>query len=204
MRAAVLPAHGAVPEPGTFDDPVAGEGQELVTVEAGGLNPVDLRIAGGNFPRDPREPPYVPGKEGVGALEDGARVYFDENVAPFGAYAERTLIPAGSGFAVPEGLDAGLALALGVAGLAAWLGLEWRGELKAGETRARAGRQRRGRPDRRAGRAAARGRAASWPPRAARRGWSGPARPAPTPRSGSGSTTTWRRRCARPPAAAWT
>jgi NADPH:quinone reductase-like Zn-dependent oxidoreductase len=134
MRAAVLPAHGAVPEPGTFDDPSPGEGQELVTVEAGGLNPVDIRIAGGNFPRDPRQPPYVPGKEGVGTLPDGARVYFDETVAPFGAYAERTLIPAGSGFAVPAELDAGVAIALGVAGLAAWLGLEWRAQLQPGET----------------------------------------------------------------------
>jgi len=134
MRAAVLPAHGAVPEAGTFDDPTPAAGQEAVTVLAGGLNPVDIRIAQGNFPADRGEPPYVPGKEGVGTLDDGTRVYFDPSVAPFGSYAERTLIAAGSGFAVPDGLDDGVAVALGIAGLAAWLALEWRGGIEAGET----------------------------------------------------------------------
>jgi NADPH:quinone reductase-like Zn-dependent oxidoreductase len=134
MRAAVLPAHGAVPEAGTFEDPTPAEGQEAVSVLAGGLNPVDIRIAQGNFPADKRDPPYVPGKEGVGTLDDGTRVYFDPSVPPFGSYAERTLIAAASGFAVPDGLDDGVAVALGIAGLAAWLALEWRGELEDGET----------------------------------------------------------------------
>jgi NADPH:quinone reductase-like Zn-dependent oxidoreductase len=134
MRAAVLPAHGAVPEAGTFEDPTPAEGQETVSVLAGGLNPVDIRIAQGNFPADKRDPPYVPGKEGVGTLDDGTRVYFDPSVPPFGSYAERTLIAAASGFAVPDGLDDGVAVALGIAGLAAWLALEWRGELEDGET----------------------------------------------------------------------
>jgi len=74
MRAAVLPAHGAVPEFGDFDDPTPADGQEVLTVLAGGLNPVDIRIAGGNFPSERREPPYVPGKEGIGRREDGTRV----------------------------------------------------------------------------------------------------------------------------------
>ncbi|HWT22814.1 MAG TPA: hypothetical protein VN213_04850, partial [Solirubrobacteraceae bacterium] len=94
MRAAVLTRHGAVPEAGTFEDPAAAGGQERVAVLAAGLNPVDIRIAQGAFPRERREPPYVPGKEGVGRLDDGTRVYFDGTVAPFGAYAETTLIPA--------------------------------------------------------------------------------------------------------------
>ena len=85
MRAAVLPALNVAPEPGTFADPSPGEGEELVAVQAGGLNPVDLRIAAGGVPRERREPPYVPGKEGVGTLEDGTRVYFDGTVGPFGA-----------------------------------------------------------------------------------------------------------------------
>ena len=35
---------------------------------------------------------------------------------------------------MPDGLDPALAVCLGVSGLAAWLGLEWRGRLAAGET----------------------------------------------------------------------
>jgi len=134
MRAAVLPAHGAVPEFGDFEDPTPADGQEVLTVLAGGLNPVDIRIAGGNFPSERRDPPYVPGKEGIGRRDDGTRVYFDLSVAPFGSFAERTLIEAGRGIPIPEGLDEGVAVSLGIAGLAAWLGLEWRGRLEPGET----------------------------------------------------------------------
>jgi NADPH:quinone reductase-like Zn-dependent oxidoreductase len=131
MRAAILRAHGAVPELGEFDDP-AGDG--VLEVLAAGMNPVDVRIAGGSFPNERHEPPYVAGKEGVGRRADGSLVYFDASVEPCGSFAERTLIPPGSGYPVPDGLDPALAVCFGVAGLAAWLPLEWRGELAPGET----------------------------------------------------------------------
>jgi NADPH:quinone reductase-like Zn-dependent oxidoreductase len=134
MRAAILRALGAVPEPGEFEDPAPAPGSEVLDVLAGGVNPVDVRIATGTFANERREPPYVAGKEGVGRRADGGSVYFDAPIAPHGAFAERTLIPAGSGYAVPAGLDPGLAVCLGIAGLAAWLGLDWRGELREGET----------------------------------------------------------------------
>ena len=134
MRAAVLPAHGAVPVFRDFEDPTPADGQEVLTVLAGGLNPVDIRIAGGNFPSERREPPYVPGKEGIGRREDGTREYLDSSDAPFGSFAERTLNEASHGIPIPDGLDEGVAVSLGIAGLAAWLGLEWRGELQPGET----------------------------------------------------------------------
>ena len=69
----------------------------------------------------------------MGTLSDGQRVYFDSPVLPWGSMAERTLIAAGSGYPLPEGLPDGLAVALGIAGLAAWLSLTWRAELQAGE-----------------------------------------------------------------------
>jgi NADPH2:quinone reductase len=131
MRAAILRAHGEVPELGEIDDPDAGE---VLDVLAAGVNPVDVRIASGAFPNERREPPYVAGKEGVGRRADGSLVYFDASVEPYGAFGARTSIPPGSGYAVPDGLDPGLAVSLGVAGLAAWLGLEWRGRLAQGET----------------------------------------------------------------------
>ena len=49
MRAAILRWYGAPPEPGDFDEPTAGDGQALVEVLAGGLNPVDIRITSGTF-----------------------------------------------------------------------------------------------------------------------------------------------------------
>jgi NADPH:quinone reductase-like Zn-dependent oxidoreductase len=131
MRAAILRAHGAVPEVGELDDPTGGE---TLDVLAAGMNPVDVRIASGTFPNERHEPPYVAGKEGVGRRADGSLVYFDDSVEPYGAFAERTAIPPGTGYPLPDGLDPALAVALGVAGLAAWLPLEWRGRLAPGET----------------------------------------------------------------------
>jgi NADPH:quinone reductase-like Zn-dependent oxidoreductase len=134
MRAAVLRAHGGVPEVQEFDDPEPADGTEVLEVAATAMNPVDVRIASGEFPLERHEPPYVAGKEGIGRRADGSLVYFEWTRKPYGAFAERTLVDAGSGYPLPDGLDPALAVCLGVSGLAAWLGLEWRGRLAYGET----------------------------------------------------------------------
>jgi NADPH:quinone reductase-like Zn-dependent oxidoreductase len=54
-------------------------------------------------------------------------------VAPYGSMAERALIDARSAYRVPDGLDDGVAIALGISGLAAWLALTWRAKLEPGE-----------------------------------------------------------------------
>lgn len=134
MHAAVLHEYG-VPACGEFEEPVAGEGQVVVEVAAAGLNPVDMTKAAGAFYAGKPPLPSVAGQEGVGRVAgEGRRVYFDRPVVPFGSMAERALVDAGSLMDVPEGLDDGVAVALGVAGLAAWLALEWRAELQPGET----------------------------------------------------------------------
>jgi NADPH:quinone reductase-like Zn-dependent oxidoreductase len=134
MRAAIVRAHGGVPELEEVDDPEPSDGSEVLEVEAAGMNPVDVRIASGEFALERHKPPYVAGKEGVGRRSDGSLVYFDWSRDRFGAFAERTLIDAGGGYPVPNGLDPALAVCLGVSGLAAWMGLEWRGRLAYGET----------------------------------------------------------------------
>jgi len=131
VRAAVLTEYG-VPRAGDFDEPVASEGQAVVGVSAAGLNPVDVAICGGRFYAGKPPLPSVSGREGVGTL-DGRRVYFDTPVAPFGAMAERSLIDPVSTYTVPDEVDDGVAVALGIAGLAAWLSLTWRAALKPGE-----------------------------------------------------------------------
>ncbi len=132
MKAAVLSSYGSSPEFGEFEEPSA-DGLALVEVEAAGINPVDHTIAEGRFPG--REPPLpsVVGLEGVGSL-DGRRVYFDTPVAPFGSMGERTLVDREELIEVPDGVDAGLAVSFGVSGLAAWLALTWRAELREGES----------------------------------------------------------------------
>ena len=134
MRAAILRAHGGVPEVEEFDDPEPVDGTDVVEVVATAMNPVDVRIGSGEFALERHEPPYVAGKEGIGRRADGSLVYFDRTRKPYGAFAERTLLEPGDGYPVPDGLDPALAVCLGVSGLAAWMGLEWRGRLAYGET----------------------------------------------------------------------
>jgi NADPH:quinone reductase-like Zn-dependent oxidoreductase len=76
----------------------------------------------------------VVGGEGVGRLPDGRIAYFDSPQAPFGSIAERCLIAEEHAIPLPDGLDPALAVCFGVAGLAAWLALEWRAQLQPGET----------------------------------------------------------------------
>jgi NADPH:quinone reductase-like Zn-dependent oxidoreductase len=134
VRAAVLREFGEPPEPGEFDEPEASDGQVVVDVRAAGLNPVDLTIASGSFYGGSPPLPSVAGREGVGRTPDGEVVYFDTSVAPFGSFAERTLIERDSAIPVPEDVDPALANCFGIAGLAAWLALDWRAQLREGET----------------------------------------------------------------------
>jgi NADPH:quinone reductase-like Zn-dependent oxidoreductase len=131
MRAAVLREYG-VPRADDFQEPRAGRDQAVVRVLAAGLNPVDVAISAGRFYAGRPPLPSVPGREGVGLLE-GRRIYFDAPVVPFGSMAERSLIDPRSTYEVPDGLPDGLAIALGISGMTAWLALTWRAQLQPGE-----------------------------------------------------------------------
>lgn len=137
VRAAVLHEYGGVPAIEEFPDAVPGAdgGATVVEVLAAGLNPVDIRIASGSFYGGVSPLPTVVGREGAGRTLDGAElVYFDAPHHPYGALAERTLVSTDSMIALPEGTDPAVATCFGVAGLAAWLALESRAQLRAGET----------------------------------------------------------------------
>jgi NADPH:quinone reductase-like Zn-dependent oxidoreductase len=134
VRAAVLHEYGT-PVYDSFAEPEAGDGEVVVEVSVAGLNPVDVAKAAGTFYAGKPPLPSIAGQEGVGVVAGtGRRVYFDRPVLPYGSMAERALVAADSLMDVPDGLDDGLAAALGVAGLAAWLSLTWRAQLAPGET----------------------------------------------------------------------
>jgi NADPH2:quinone reductase len=117
MRAAVLHSAGHAPEVGDFDEPDG----DVVIVRLAGCNPVDVMMASGDL--GPPTIPSVVGLEGVGVTADGSRVYFNSPPNPFGSWAQRCSVDPARTFPVPDEVDDDLAVALGIAGLAAWLPL---------------------------------------------------------------------------------
>jgi NADPH:quinone reductase-like Zn-dependent oxidoreductase len=134
VRAALITGYGAAPEIGEVELPVLGPGQVPVSIELAGLNPVDIAIASGKFDAGAPELPYTPGLEGIGTIPDGRRVWFDVPVLPVGSFSEKCVIDPSRAIALPEGVEPVEAISFGVAGLAAWLALEWRGQIQPGET----------------------------------------------------------------------
>jgi NADPH:quinone reductase len=136
MRAAVIERYGEPPVLRDVPEPKA-DGSSLVLVSAAPLNPVDISIAGGKFYAGSPPTPYVPGGEGIGRLQQngriGPRIYF-RAALPNGAMAERAVVSRGQTVPLPESVPDGVAAALGTPGMAAYLGLTRRAELKAGET----------------------------------------------------------------------
>ena len=133
MDAAVLHTYGT-PRFGTFDDPVARDGTGIVQVSAAAISNFDLSFASGQLSLRPAQLPSVAGVEGVGRLADGRRVYFVAPISPYGSMAQQTLVASRGLIEVPDGVDDAVAAALGNAGFAAWLPLEWRAQLVPGET----------------------------------------------------------------------
>lgn len=142
MRAAVVEALGQPPELAERSHPTRGAGQALVEVAAAPINPIDISIATGRFYAGRPQVPYVPGKEGVGevleadSLAPGTRVYFPMpgGLGGDGALAELVSADEASATPVPDGVDDALAACFGVAGMAAWLALEWRAKVQVGES----------------------------------------------------------------------
>lgn len=100
-----------------------GAGEALVRVLAASLKPIDKQLAAGSHYASPRELPVVCGADGVGELADGRRVFFGGPRRPYGAMAERTVVPAGFCFPVPKEMDDATAAALPNPGLSALLSL---------------------------------------------------------------------------------
>src|SRR4051794_41599394 len=89
MRAAILRWYGAPPDVGDFEEPQTSDGQEIVEIVAGGLNPVDIRMASGHFYGGPPPLPSAAGRAGIGPPGDGSLVYFVHAVTPVGPVAAR-------------------------------------------------------------------------------------------------------------------
>ncbi len=117
------------------DDPHAGPGEVRIRVEAAALNPVDWKIFGGGASAAARglEPPLGVGNDIAGTIDEvgdgvlgwvvGDRVFGSARAR---ALQDLTVVdPEAERLArIPDGLDAGVAASLVVAGRTAWDGVE--------------------------------------------------------------------------------
>jgi NADPH:quinone reductase-like Zn-dependent oxidoreductase len=134
MNAAVLRTFDKPPQFEAFPEPTtADENEAIVQVLAAALKPVDRQIAAGSHYTSPAKLPVVCGLDGVGRLEDGARVYFAGSRSPYGAMAERTVVSRQRCFPLPSELDDATAAAVINPGVSAWLTLAQRAKLVHGE-----------------------------------------------------------------------
>jgi NADPH2:quinone reductase len=134
MYAAVVHAFDAPPRYTTFTDPIAGEGEKLVSVRAAGLHPIVKALAKGTHYGSSGELPFIAGIDGVGKLEDGARVYFGMARSPFGTFAERALAASWMCLPLPEAIDDVTAAAIANPAMSSWAALTARAKFVAGES----------------------------------------------------------------------
>lgn len=135
MRAAVIGQGATAPHITDVEAPTPQAGRVGIVVRAAALNPVDLLIAAGEHPTIRPARPYIPGFEGVGevagdAATAGRRVWW---LAGTGALAERATAAPDQTIDVPAELADDQAVAIGIAGMAAWLALVERARLQPGE-----------------------------------------------------------------------
>lgn len=134
MKAAIVTGAGRAPVFGDLPEPQAGPGECRVAVAASALSHLARGRASGRHYSAGSAFPFVPGVDGVGRRDDGARVAFLLPRAPHGGMAETTVVPEARCLPVPDALDDVAAAALINAGMSSFAALAERAELKAGET----------------------------------------------------------------------
>jgi len=133
MDAVVIRTIGKPPRCEQFQEPIPGENEVIVHVHAAALKPVDRQLASGSHYASSGEVPFICGTDGVGHINDGQRVFFGGCRPPYGAMAQRTVVPKAFTFPVPDGVNDEVAAALPNPGVSAWLTLAFRAKLAPGE-----------------------------------------------------------------------
>jgi NADPH2:quinone reductase len=142
MKAVVLPRYGG-PEVLSYEDvpdPVPGEGEVLVHVEAASVNFADAKLRVGQYHQG-AAPPTIPGLDvggtvaavgpGVTGLAVGDRVAAGLSG---GGYAELAVAKASLVWRLPESIATGTGAAFPIAGITAYNVLTLAGRLQPGET----------------------------------------------------------------------
>jgi len=118
MKAAVLHEIGGIPRYEDFPDPVAGDDEVVIDVQAVAVENIDKAVAAGTHYASQlytAQLPAIPAFDGIGALPDGTLVGFGNPRRPYGALAEKTVVPKGAYLPIAEGIDPAIATVLGTA-----------------------------------------------------------------------------------------
>ncbi|WP_320535027.1 quinone oxidoreductase family protein [Robbsia andropogonis] len=134
MKAAVVVEAGGRPQYLDFEEPIPAHNQVLINVQASALSQLARGKAFGSHYSSTGRFPFIAGVDGVGVREDGTSVYFLGIPAPFGAMAQRTVVPETMCVPLPVGLDAAFAAALAIPGMSSWAALLERARFVKGET----------------------------------------------------------------------
>lgn len=134
MKAAIVRGPGQTPVYGDFAEPVPEAGDTRVAVTAAAISPVVRSRASGQHYSASGRFPFIAGLDGVGRLDDGRRVYFILQRAPYGSMAERAAVPATHCLPLPDDLDDLTAAAIANPGMSSWAALTERARLQPGET----------------------------------------------------------------------
>lgn len=127
-------------------DPKPGPSDVLLRIRAAGVNPVDVYVVTGTYPRKPTLP-FIPGSDGAGEVEEvgadvkdfapGDRVYIAGHggkPAGAGTYAERVVCAPGQLHRLPSRATFAQGAALGVPYTTAYRALFHRAAARPGET----------------------------------------------------------------------
>lgn len=133
MQAAIVYDFDRPPRYGDVPAPAPAAGEVRVRIAAAALSQLARAQASGRHYSSPPAPPFVPGVDGVGLLDDGRRVYCAFPRVPHGTMADETVVPAAACVDVPDAVDDVTAAAIANPGMSSWAALAERARFAAGE-----------------------------------------------------------------------
>lgn len=134
MRAMQIAEAGKAPTLVDHVSPQSGDGEVTVRVTAAPITPIAKLIAAGRHYAGSAANAFIPGIDGVGRDPSGRKVYFLFPKAPFGGFAEETLVSGAMAVLVPEEIADDRAAAIATAGVASWIALTRRAPIEKGQT----------------------------------------------------------------------
>ena len=134
VYAAVIKTIGQAPAYELVDVSQPTANQVQIQVIAAGIHKVVRSIADGRHYVKVKTLPFIPGIDGVGTLPDGKKVYFVNMAPPNGTMSQLVNADKSLTISLPDNADPVHFAAIMNAGLASWVALTERAQIKSGET----------------------------------------------------------------------